>query len=155
MAVGTLTLPIQVNGYANAAMQAGFPAEAASALDHGPDAGKNTPLRASVRKSYDADQKSLPKAETDAQKSASGETLVRLGMDFYGYGQFDKAIALIQAGIAKGGLKSADDTNLNLGIVYLAAGQKDKALELFKSVTQAGGPAELAQLWSIKAGSVH
>lgn len=150
MAVGTLRLPLQVNGYVAAAIQAGYPAEAVTVLDHGPDVA-NAALRASATKALESDRKDLPAAEIAANKSANGDALVKLGIDYYGYGQYDKALALIQAGKAKGGLKSPDDANLALGIVYLAAGQKDKAADTFKSVTQTGGPAELAQLWALKA----
>jgi hypothetical protein len=78
--------------------------------------------------------------------------LVNTGLDYYGYGQNDKAIGLIEQGIAKGGLKSADDAKLHLGIAYLAAGQKAKAIETFQSVKGTDGSADLAALWSLKAG---
>ena len=151
--VGAMTQPEQYEDYALAAEQVGFPGEASLAMDKDTDQSPKTgQLRAKVKKDVDTDQKSLPKADTDAHKAASGDILVKLGIDYYGYGQYDKAITTIQEGIAKGGLKVPDDAQLALGIVYLAAGQKDKAVETFKSVTKTGGDAELAQLWALKAG---
>ena len=78
--------------------------------------------------------------------------LINTGMDYYGYGQYDKAISLIQAGIAKGGLKYPDDAKLHLGIVQIAAGKKADGVATLKSL-KAGDPADndLARLWLIKS----
>ena len=69
-------------------------------------------------------------------------------MAYSGLGQFDKGIALIQQGIAKGGHKHVDDARLHLGIAYLRAGNKAKANEAFRSVKGTDGPAYLARLWT-------
>ncbi|MGH6612014.1 MAG: tetratricopeptide repeat protein, partial [Burkholderiaceae bacterium] len=80
--------------------------------------------------------------------SNDGAELVRIGLAYTGMGQFDKGIALIQQGIAKGkGKVRADEANLHLGIAYLRAGQKAKAQQAFKQVGGTDGTADLARLW--------
>jgi tetratricopeptide (TPR) repeat protein len=137
--------------YAQTALEAGYPGEAKRALDLGPAGTGDAALRARVTHDIDVDQKSLAKVQSDAEKASTGTVLVKLGVDYYGYGQYDKAISLIQEGIAKGGLKSPEDATLSLGIAYLAAGQKDKGVEALKQITQTGGPLEIAQIWIMTA----
>ena len=68
-----------------------------------------------------------------------------------GAGRVDKGIALMEQGIAKGGLKRADDARLHLALAYLQSGSKDKAVEAFKSARSSDGVANLARLWLILA----
>ena len=89
----------------------------------------------------------LKQAEAEALVSADGSDLVNVGFAYTGLGQFEKGIALMQQGIAKGKLKRVDEANLHLGIAYLRAGQKAKAREAFKSVSGADGASDLARLW--------
>jgi hypothetical protein len=86
----------------------------------------------------------LAAAEAEAK---DGNALVRIGMGYSGLGQHDKAIALIQKGIAKGDLRNPEDAKLHLGIAYLRAGNRAKAGEAFRSVKGADGTADLARLW--------
>ena len=88
--------------------------------------------------------KMLAEAEAEAK---DGNALVRVGMGYSGLGQHDKAIALIQKGIARGDLRNPEDAKLHLGIAYLRAGNKAKAAEAFRSVKGTDGTADLARLW--------
>jgi len=89
----------------------------------------------------------LKQAEAEGVASSDGNDLVNVGLAYTGLGQYEKGIALMQQGIAKGKLKRADEANLHLGIAYLRAGQKAKAREAFKSVGGTDGTADLARLW--------
>lgn len=89
----------------------------------------------------------LKQAEAEAVAGGNGNDLVSVGLAYTGLGQYEKGIALMQQGIAKGKLKRADEANLHLGIAYLRAGQKAKARETFKSVGGTDGTADLARLW--------
>ena len=89
----------------------------------------------------------LKQAEAEAVASADGSDLVNIGLAYTGLGQYEKGIALMQQGIAKGKLKRADEANLHLGIAYLRAGQKGKAQQAFKLVGGTDGAADLARLW--------
>jgi hypothetical protein len=73
--------------------------------------------------------------------------MVNIGYNYVLNGQFDKGIALIEQGIAKGGLKSVDEAKLHLGMAYLHAGNRDKAKEVFKSIQSNDGAADLGRLW--------
>jgi len=89
-----------------------------------------------------------PKALAEAEAEAKhGDALVRTGLAYTGLGQYDKGIALIQKGIAKGDLKHPDDARLDLGIAYFRAGNKAKATEAFRTVKGTDGAADLARLW--------
>ncbi|MCR5882554.1 hypothetical protein LRS03_06625 [Rhizobacter sp. J219] len=57
----------------------------------------------------------------------------------------------MEQGIAKGGLKRANDAKLHLGIAYLAAGDNAKALSVLKTVTGQDGTSDLARLWTLLA----
>jgi hypothetical protein len=98
----------------------------------------------------------LATAEADALEQKDGDALVRIGMGYSGLGQHDKAIKLIQQGIAllqqdkaaKGRAGRVDEANLHLGLAFLRAGQKQKAGQAFKSVQGTDGAADLARLWT-------
>src|SRR5690349_13675056 len=86
----------------------------------------------------------------EAVKQTNGEVDVKLGESYYTYGQYDKAIAALEKGIQKGGLKDPADAQTTLGIAYLAAGQKDKAVAAFEQAAKAqGSAAQVAHAWSL------
>lgn len=158
LAVGALHGAEQYMEYAEQALQAGYPGEARMVVDKGyaagilgtgADAARHGRLRDMVIKAVDVDRKSLDGAASEASR---GDALASTGLDYYGYGQYDKAIAFTEQGIAKGGLESIDEARLHLGIIYLAAGKKAKAIEILKSVQAPDGSTDLAHLWIIVAG---
>jgi hypothetical protein len=108
-------------------------------------------LKDLVGKTVPDDQAGLDAKAAAAKAAPDGIALVQTGMDYVGYKQFDKGIPLIEAGIAKGGLKHPDDAKLHLGYAYLQAGQKSKAIQALKSVQGTDGAADLARLWLIYA----
>lgn len=145
---------------AQLALQAGFPIEArkiveqgyaAGALGAGGDAERHKRLRDAVSKQAAEDQKMLAGDEARAGEMKEGTGLVNVGFTHVGNGQFDKGLALMEQGIAKGGLKRPEDARLHLGVAYLLAGQKAKAIQAFKAVQGTDGTAELARLWIIHA----
>jgi hypothetical protein len=158
-AVGGLTKTNDYMEYAELAIQAGLPGEAQGVVDKGYKAGvlgqgaeadRHGRLRDMAKRSVDSDKPGLAAAETEAGKKTDGTGLVNTGMDYYGYGQYDKAISLIQAGIAKGGLKNPDEAKLHLGLVQLAAGKKADAVASWKQIKSGDAVNDLARLWLIK-----
>ena len=156
LAVGVLGTAGQYMEYAELAVQAGLPGEAQAVVDKGYAAGilgvgadtaRHGRLRDLVRKAVDNDKKTLEAGTVEAAKAGSGDPLVATGLDYYGYGQMDKAVSLIEQGIAKGGLKSPDEARLHLGIAYLAAGKKAKAVEHSSRSKRPTGVPDLAALW--------
>jgi Flp pilus assembly protein TadD len=104
-----------------------------------------------VKKTSASDQASLAKAEKDADAAPTGAKNVALGLAYFGYGQYDKAVEQLQKGIQKGGLRNDADAHLLLGIALLKAGHKDEAAKSFKEVK--GDPVleRLASLWVLHA----
>ncbi len=126
---------------------------AAGLLGKGNDAERQKRLLALATQRVAEAPQQLATAEAEAREQKDGEALVRIGMGYSGLGQHDKAIALIQQGVAllqqnpgkgKGRL---DEANLHLGIAFLRAGQKPKAAQAFKAVVGTDGAADLARLW--------
>jgi hypothetical protein len=159
-ATGSLTSAAQYTAMAQLALRAGFPAEAKSIVEEGfasgvlgtgADADAQRKLRATVAKQAADDERLLPQNAKDAAAAKEGTPLVTVGFATVTAGQYDKGLALIEEGIAKGGLKQPDEARLHLAIAYLAAGRKPNALEAFKSVKGGDGSADLARLWLIHA----
>lgn len=104
-------------------------------------------LKAQLDKQAADDAKGIAASEAAARKAKNGIGLVNLGYAFVTMGQHDKGIALIQEGIAKGGLKNAEDAKLRLGYSYAMAGKKEEAIKILESVQGADGRADLARYW--------
>ncbi|SEP86344.1 hypothetical protein SAMN04488038_10228 [Solimonas aquatica] len=159
-ASGTLSTAGDYLDAAQLALQAGFPGEAdqyvkagyaKNALGQGSDAPRHARLKALVEKKIAEDQKTLAEGEKAAQKQASGDALVNTGLNYVGYQQYDKGIALIEQGIAKGNLKYANEAKLHLGYAQVLAGQKAKAQATLRGVQGSDGTASVAKLWMIRA----
>ena len=132
-------LPIE----AKKIVEAGF---AANLLGTGKDAAKHKPLREKVIKQAAEDAKAMESGDAvKAIKTSIG--MVNTGYNYVLYGQFEKGIALIEQGIAKGGLKAPEEAKLHLGMAYLQSGNKAKAAEIFKSIQGSDGTADLGRYW--------
>lgn len=137
-------------------LQDGQAAEARAVVDEGFGAGllgkgeqaeRQQRLRALATQRATSAAADLATAEQGLADDKSGDTLVRVGMGYSGLGQHDKAVALIQQGIKKGGLRQPQQAQLHLGIALARAGQKDRAAQAFRAVGGTDGAAELARLW--------
>lgn len=157
LATGTLDDPAQYLEMAQLALQAGLPAEAKKVVDAGYAAGKLGTGAEGPRHLRMRDMAYKQTAEDDKSLSAdvvgrNPEALVNVGQALVAAGRVDKGIELIEHGIAKGGLKRAEEAKLHLGQAYLKSGNKAKAVEMFKTVKGADGIGDLARLWAIQAG---
>ena len=141
---------------AELALLAGLPVEAKTAIDAGyaanllgtgKEATKHKQLRDRVNKQAADDVKSLDAGEAAAKNAKTGIGMVNIGYNYVINGQFDKGLALMEQGIAKGGLKSPDEAKLHLGVAYLKAGKRDKAVETLKPIQGRDGSGDLARLW--------
>lgn len=146
---------------AQLALQAGLPAEAKKVvadgfakgvLGAGNDADRQKRLRDLANKQADDDRKSLVDDEKAAMAAKDGEALVKTGYAYVTSGDFDKGIALMEQGIAKGGLRRAEDAKLHLGMAYLQAGNRAKAVQTLRGVGGTDGAADLARLWIAQGG---
>lgn len=141
---------------AEIALLAGLPLEAknimeagykANLLGIGKNAAKHKPLLDKAIRQAAEDAKTLDAGEASAKSAKSGLGMANMGYNFVIHGQFEKGIAMIEQGIAKGGMKSLDEAKLHLGMAYLQAGNKEKATEVLKEVRGTDGSAELARYW--------
>jgi hypothetical protein len=151
--------PEEYTELAELALAAGFPTEAKKALDAGFAAGvlgtgsnaaKHKQLRDRANKGAADDAKNIANGEAGAAKAKDGTGLVNLGYAYVTMDQFDKGIALMEQGIAKGIAKRGDDYKLRLGMAYARAGRKAEAVKTLESVRGDDGLSDLARyaiLW--------
>jgi tetratricopeptide (TPR) repeat protein len=155
-ATRTLETAADVSEFAQLALQDQQAGEAKQVLDEGFAAGilgkgaeaerQQRLLTLTNQRAADA-PRALAEAEKEAAADKDGNNLVRIGFAYSALGQHDKGIALMQQGIAKGGLKRKDDALLHLGIALHRAGQKQRAAQVFRTVGGTDGTADLARLW--------
>jgi tetratricopeptide (TPR) repeat protein len=158
--IGSLEEADQVTEYASLCMEKGFPGEAEGALQRGIDAGKFGPkeslpagtrsLQQTARTQATSDRASLPKLAKEAAAQKTGTAEVRLGQAYFGYGQYAEAIAAIERGLAKGGVKDVPEANLSLGIAKLRAGDKAGASAAFDAVKGDDFLQRLAGYWNLR-----
>lgn len=141
---------------AERAQQAGQPIEALKALDTAKDKAllgqiKNqaglAKLRDQITKAAAQDLASLDDSEKSALAAREGNAAVNVGLALLAAGKAERAVALMQQGIAKGGLRRPDDAQLRLGMALARAGRADDAKRALAQVGGNDGAADLARLW--------
>lgn len=137
-------------GHAAEAMQVVEKGFASNVLGQGPEAERHKRLRDLVSKRLEESKAARAEAEKNAAAAKTGDELVNLGFALATGGESAKGIALMQQGIAKGGLKRPEDAKLHLGIAQVLAGDA-KAQSTLRSVSGTDGTADLARLWSLYA----
>lgn len=157
---GLLNKPDEFMEMAQLALQAGYPAEgkrivergfATGVLGTGPEAERHKRLRDLADKQAAESAAGIAAAAAEAAKAKDGNELVKLGYAYVTMGETDKGIALIEQGIAKGGLKRPDDAKLRLGLALVQAGKKAKGVQTLRTVQGADGTADVARLWATYA----
>ena len=148
--------PEEYNEMAELALLGGFPTEAKKAVDAGfaanvlgtgANAAKHKQLRDRANKGAADDAKNIASGEASAMKSKDGTGLVNLGYAYVTMEQYDKGIDLMEKGIAKGGLKKADEAKLKLGAAYAQAGRKADAIKVFEGLQGNDGVSDLSRYW--------
>ena len=92
----------------------------------------------------------LAKNVEEAQAAKDGNELVKVGTIYHSMGQHDKAVELIEKGIAKGGLKRPDDAKLRLALAMAASPKsKAKGLQALRAVGGNDGTADVARLYTV------
>jgi hypothetical protein len=157
VAVDALGAPEQYMEAAELALVDGFPGDARAFLEHGyaarvlgtgPQAARHKRLAELAARQAAEEAQTLPQRA----KSADGAALEKIGEAYLSQGDAADAIAVLQAGLAKGGLRHPDDATLHLGIACLRAGQSARAQAILSSITATDGTADLAHLWMIRGG---
>jgi len=161
-ATGSLQGADDYAALATLAMRAGFPAEAAAAVDAGfshgvlgagTDAARFHGLHDTAARQAADRHRAIedPQAIQDAASQPTGEALIQLGYEFVTYGEYAKGLPLIQTGLRKGGIDKPSDAVMRLGMAYLLAGRKADALTTLATVTGVHGAADLGHLWYLHA----
>ncbi len=163
LATGSLAKTDEFMEMSQLALQAGLPAEgkaivdkgfAAGALGVGAEAERHKRLRDLANKQETEAKAGIDQRAAAAVAAKDGNDLVLIGYAYATMGQADKGIALIEQGIAKGGLKRPEDAKLRLGLALLQGGKnKAKAVQVLRSVQGADGAADLGRLWALYANS--
>ncbi len=180
-AVGALNSAEMHEALAQMAIRAGQPVEAQTIVDEGFAAGllgsgakaaDHQKLRDQARKQAAADIADRAAAETAARRAADGSAMVDLGWSII-TGQprsgaapelSERGLALIEQGLAKGGVKRPAEARLHLGVAQLAAGRKDAAKATLAALVSASAGAsagmstndplaEPIRLWALWAGA--
>lgn len=147
---------------AQLAAQAGFPEEgkkvveqglAANILGQGAEGARHKRLLDLMVKKIAEGKAAQAEAEKVANDAKSGDDLVKLGLAQVFGGDKGNGLRLVEAGIAKGNLKRADDSKFYQGLAYYTAGDAAKAQNAWRAVKGTDGSGELARLWSIHARS--
>lgn len=161
-ATDNLTKAKDIMEAAQLAIQAGLPGEAKGYLDEGfgrkilgvgepRDTERQKRLQTLVEKKYAEDKKIIASTDKQVAAAPSGDPAVKTGLAYLTYGEKDKGLAMMEAGIKKGQLKAAEHSKLHLGYAYYKAGDKAKAQAALKAVGGKDGSADFAKLWGIIA----
>ncbi len=161
LAVGLLTSTADFMDMAELAVQQGYPMQAqkvmaagyaSGALGRDAGAPREARLRALIDQTAAAKKASLASDEAAAKAAPDGNALVAVGANAVDAGQAAQGLALMQAGIAKGGLVSVDDARLHLGLAQMDAGLKADAIRTLQTVGGTDGAADMAHLWILEIG---
>ena len=159
LASGTLTKTEDFMEMAQLSMQQGLPSEArriaeqgfkSGVLGTGAEAGRHQRLRDLAIKEEGELRAKLETQAAEAETFKEGDGLVKVGYSYVSLGEFDKGIALIQKGIAKGNLKRPEDAKLRLGLAQLQQPKtKQAGVQTLRSVKGTDGAQEIARLWTV------
>jgi hypothetical protein len=159
LATGSMSAAADFMEMSQLALQAGHVQEARQVVDkgfasnilgQGAEGERHKRLRDLVTRKIEEAKAAQASQLQEAQAAKDGNALVAIGFA-QATGGDAKGVALMQQGIAKGGLKRPEDAKLHLGIAQLLTGDTTKAQTTLRSVSGTDGTADLARLWSLYA----
>lgn len=162
LATGSLEKTEDFMEMSQLALQAGLPAEGKAIVDKGfgsgamgtgAEAERHKRLRDLANKQEAEAKASIEQRATAAAAAKDGNELVQIGHAYATMGQADKGVALIEQGIAKGGLKRVEDAQLRLGQALLLAKNKAKAVQVLRGIKATDGTADIGRLWALYANT--
>jgi tetratricopeptide (TPR) repeat protein len=159
LANGLVTTADEYMELAQLALQAGLPAEAkvimdkgyaANLLGVGEQAARHGRLKDLVAKTLAESSTNLAANAIEAAAQKDGNGLVKVGTVYSSLGQADKAIELIEKGIAKGQLKRPDDAKLRLALAMMQSPKtKAKGQQMLRSISGTDGTADIGRLYAV------
>lgn len=150
---------------ADLALRLGYPGETLSILDEAAAAAPAKPpssaaqtLRAQARRQSATEAADRPAAEAAARRAVDGSALVDLGWAMVtalpagaAAPQVEPGLALMEEGVARGGLRRPAEARLQLGMAQLAAGRRDAARQTLSALAAQSPSDALApaiRLWN-------
>jgi hypothetical protein len=160
--VGLLTSGDEYSEMAQIAIDQGNPGLAQSVMEQAiakkvftdpRDVDRSLRLLDLAKKKAADDRASIAKDEAEAASAPSGDVLVQVGAAYLGFGMNDKALAAINAGIAKGNLKRSNEDYLLLGIAEARQKNTAEAGKAFGKINGDPKYVRLAKLWELATHS--
>ena len=106
----------------------------------------------SFKERAEIDRKSLPQLAAEAEMSKSGDLEVKLGELYFGFGDYDKAIAAIQRGLEKGQVTHLDEAYVYLGRSQVAVDNIVEARKAFSKLRNVPNiDPRVLRLWELYA----
>ena len=142
---------------------AALPGEAQSILEKAMSSGvvkdehkeRTTRLLNSLKTRADADKKGLASFDAEAAKNPGGELSVKLGEVYYGFGDYQKAVDSIAAGLQKGQIKHLDEAYVYLGLAEVQLKNFAEAKRTFVNLKIVPNISpRILKLWSLYAETV-
>ena len=159
LGIGLITKTEEFMEMAQLALQDGLPVEARAIVDKGyavgalgtgEQAARHQRLKDLVIKQQAESAAGIAQAAVAAAAGTDGDELVKVGTVYASMGQPDKAVELIEKGLARGKLKRPDDAKLRLALA-LAQSPKTRAkgVQLLRAQTGSDGTADVAKLYAV------
>jgi tetratricopeptide (TPR) repeat protein len=142
---------------------AALPGEAESVLEKAMAAGvvkdehkeRTNRLLVSLKARADTDRKGLASFDAEANKSPAGELDVKLGEVYYGFGDYQKAVDAISAGLQKGQIKHIDEAYVYLGLAQVQLKNYPEAKRTFVNLKIVPNISpRVLRLWELYADTV-
>lgn len=111
------------------------------------DDSKNYELAGVAWRQAQEVEKSLPMLELAAEKSEKGELYARLGSVYLDVDKNKEAVAAINKGLERGGVKRSDQARLALGMAYFNLGEFNSARKAFREAAKDERAKSFAQQW--------
>lgn len=107
-------------------------------------------LRAKAKAAAEQDKAKWSALAAEAENDATGEKSIAAGLAYFGGGNYDQAIAFLEKGIKKGGVKDTTHAKLTLGVAQLRKGQREAARSTFRSLSSDAVVGKVASAWMLR-----
>src|SRR6266404_5767575 len=116
---------------------------------------RTTRLLNSLKARADTDRKGLASFDAEAAKNPGGELAVKLGEVYYGFGDYQKSVDSISAGLQKGQIKHLDEAYVYLGLAEVQLKNFAEAKRTFANLRIVPNISpRVLKLWSLYAETV-
>jgi hypothetical protein len=142
---------------------AALPGEAQAVLEKALSSGvikdehkeRTTRLLNSLKARADTDRKGLASFDAEAAKNPGGELAVKLGEVYYGFGDYQKSVDSISAGLQKGQIKHLDEGYVYLGLAEVQLKNFAEAKRTFANLRIVPNISpRILKLWSLYAETI-